>query len=59
MSGPPSLEPSLVSSVLRLILVDQRPPSSCSTFGLDKDVSFVETGLTARYYGQLITVRGG
>jgi len=36
MSGPSSLEPSLVSSVLRLILMDRHPPSSCPTPGLDE-----------------------
>jgi len=36
MSGSSSLESSMVSSVLRLIPMDQYPPSSCLTFGLDE-----------------------
>ena len=42
MSGPSSLESSMVSSVQRLILMDLHPPSSCLTFDLDEGWSFME-----------------
>jgi len=60
MSGSSSLESSMVSSVLRLIPMDQYPPSSCLTFGLDGGyVIRGDRGLAARYYGQSVTVWGG